>query len=46
MKACVGKLFGFLLEPVVIYFRADHPFVYVISDVNTGVVYFIGTYHG
>lgn len=33
-------------EPVIIYFRADHPFVYVISDVNTGVVYFAGTYQG
>lgn len=30
----------------IIYFYADHPFVYVISDVNTGVIYFAGTYQG
>jgi len=27
-------------------FKADHPFVYVISNSKTGVVYFIGQYHG
>lgn len=27
-------------------FYADHPFVYVISNSKTGVVYFIGQYHG
>ena len=29
-----------------INFDATHPFVYVISNRTTGVVYFIGTYHG
>ena len=33
-----------ILTPV--YFTADHPFVYVISNMKTGVVYFIGTYQG
>lgn len=28
------------------YFTCDHPFIYIISDVTTGVIYFIGTYHG
>jgi len=27
-------------------FKADHPFVYVISNNKTGVIYFIGQYHG
>ena len=26
-------------------FNADHPFVYIISNRSTGVIYFIGTYH-
>ena len=33
-----------ILTPI--YFTADHPFVYVISNMKTGVVYFIGTYQG
>ncbi len=27
-------------------FNADHPFVYIISNRTSGVIYFIGTYHG
>lgn len=27
-------------------FNANHPFVYIISNRSTGVIYFIGTYHG
>lgn len=27
-------------------FNANHPFVYIISNHATGVIYFIGTYHG
>ena len=27
-------------------FNADHSFVYIISNRTTGVIYFIGTYHG
>lgn len=31
-------------EPV--YFKADHPFVYFISEPKSHTVLFIGTYHG
>ena len=27
-------------------FNANHPFVYIISNRTSGVIYFIGTYHG
>ena len=33
-------------QPGVVTFTADHPFVYVISNQRTGIVFFIGTYQG
>lgn len=29
-----------------LFFVCDHPFVFLISDVETGIVYFIGNYQG
>lgn len=33
-------------EPKVIEFHADHPFIYLISEVSTGTIFFIGQYTG
>jgi len=32
--------------PTYIYFNANHPFIYVISEKNTGAIFFIGQYTG
>lgn len=33
-------------EPYVVAFRADHPFLYVISEQQTGAIFFIGQFTG
>lgn len=33
-------------EPKVFTFHADHPFIYVITEVSTGAIFFIGQYTG
>ena len=33
-------------EPKVVVFHADHPFIYLISEVSTGAIFFIGQYTG
>ena len=34
------------LDPEPIYFTADHPFAYFITERTTGTIYFMGTYNG
>jgi serpin B len=33
-------------EPKVFTFHADHPFIYAITEVSTGAIFFIGQYSG
>ena len=33
-------------EPRRVVFHADHPFVYMITDVRSGSIYFIGQFTG
>ena len=33
-------------EPQVIQFHCDHPFLYAITEVSSGAIYFIGQYTG
>jgi serine protease inhibitor len=32
--------------PQVVDFHADHPFLYAITEVSTGAIFFIGQYAG
>ena len=33
-------------EPEIVYFHADHPFIYIISETSSNAIFFIGQYTG
>lgn len=42
----VGAAGPFTVIPQTIEFHADHPFIYIISELSTNTIFFIGEYNG
>jgi len=42
----VGVLDSVATQPSIVSFHANHPFLYIISEQNTGAIFFIGQYTG